>query len=185
MTKETPATVTPEHANDAIDDNARKFILESLPEEFLDAMGASAFDLTSDWIQLGVEEIKLARKKFDDGRVETLKITKVTDENGNRTSIKLPIDDEKEYDKGLKSSLRRVVKRRYGFKYTQNGHEYDVKYDVFEGGLLHMIEVEGTQEERDGFDYMDFMVPLFEVTKDPRYTGSEVVSVLHDLRGRG
>lgn len=62
-------TASPEN-RDVLDDNARKFVVESLPAEFLAGHKATSYTLATNWLETNEStEKKLARKDFGDGNV--------------------------------------------------------------------------------------------------------------------
>lgn len=176
MSTELP-TYRPEK-NEILDDNARKFIVETITPEFLETNNASAYTMTTDWLETGEDnEKKLAYKKFDTGDTQILLIEKTT-KDGDRTSEKQKITEE-EYTQLLESSLLRLAKRRYEFTYTQNGTSFSVKYDEFAESDLCILEVDATSEEkRNSFRPGDFPVELKEVTGDIHYYGYRVARML-------
>jgi len=138
------------------DDNARKFLVKPLDTQFLNEHTPSSFTLTVDWLETSEDnETKVAYKKFDNGDVQILLISKVT-KDGNRTAEKEKISEEK-YKELVSSSILHLAKKRYEFTYTQNNIPLSVKYDVFENGKLCMLEVDAQNEqERDSFNPADF-----------------------------
>lgn len=164
-----------------LEDNARKFITKALSQEFLDASGTSAFTLTIDWLETGEDnEVKVAHKKFDNGDVQILLIAKTT-KDGNRVSEKEKIDEGR-YKELKASSIQHLEKKRYEFKYEQNGIPFSVKYDEFVDGRLNMLEVDAASEEqRQSFSPDDFPANLEEVTGDTRYYGYRVAEVVNQL----
>jgi hypothetical protein len=121
-----------------LEDNARKFTTEALDSEFLEDNNASSFTLTVDWLETGEDtEVKVAHKKFNDGKVQILLIAKTT-KNGNRISEKEKISEER-YQQLKVSSILHLEKKRYEFEYEQNGTPFSVKYDEFADGKLNML----------------------------------------------
>ena len=163
---------------EALDDNARKFTLVGLDAAFLDQNDASSFVLTTDWLETDKDsEKKLARKKFPDGSVQMLLISKVT-KDGKRTSVKEKISDEK-YNELKSSSILQVEKMRYEFNYSQDGTEYEMKYDEFANSELRILEVDASSEQsRDSFNPASFPAELQEVTGDIRYYGYRVAEII-------
>jgi hypothetical protein len=164
-----------------LEDNARKFTTEALDLEFLEDNNASSFTLTVDWLETGEDtEVKVAHKKFDDGKVQILLIAKTT-QDGNRISEKEEISEER-YQQLKTSSALHLEKKRYEFEYAQNGTRFSVKYDEFADGKLNMLEVDASSEkQRESFSPTDFPAELEEVTGDMRYYGyrvAEVISVI-------
>jgi hypothetical protein len=168
---------TPEK-KEVLDDNARKFITEGLTSDLLKENGATSFILTTDWLETGEgNEKKLAYKEFENGDIQILLIEKVT-KDGNRTSVKEKITNEK-YNELVGSSILRIQKKRYEFSYSQNDIQFDVKYDEFTDSPLRVVEVDALNEgERDSFDPARFPSELAEVTGDIRYYGYRVGAVL-------
>lgn len=165
---------------ETLDDNARKFITEPLDQEFLEKHGATSFTLTVDWLETGKDnETKVAYKKFDNGDVQILLITKIT-VDGNRTSEKEKITKER-YDELLTRSKLHLEKKRYEFEYSQNNTTFSIKYDRFADDKLAMLEVDAPSEaERDSFDTTDFPGELAEVTGDVRYHGFRVAETIQN-----
>jgi hypothetical protein len=91
-------------SKEILDDNARKFIVDPINHAFLEENGASLFTLTVDWLETGEDnEKKLAYKKFDNGDIQILLISKIT-KDGNRTAVKEKIAEE-EYEELASSSI--------------------------------------------------------------------------------
>ena len=168
---------TPEK-KEILDDNARKFITETIDPQFLDEHHASSFTLTTDWLETGEDnEKKLAYKEFDSGEIQILLIAKVT-KDGSRTSEKEKITAA-EYAELLSSSILRLEKKRYEFTYPQNGIPFSIKYDEFTDSALRILEVDaGSDEERSAFHPSGFPSGLVEVTGDINYYGYRVASAL-------
>ncbi len=160
------------------EDNARKFTVGSIDQAYLDAQNPTSFTLIVDWLETGEDnEKKLAYKKFDNGEVQILLISKIT-VGGNRTSEKKKIT-ESEYRQMLGLSILRIEKKRYEFMLKQNDTEYTIKYDVFSTGPLRLIEVDAkTDEERKKFDPVGFPFRLNEVTGNMKYYGYRIQSLL-------
>jgi len=161
-----------------LEDNARKFISKPLNSEFLEKNGATSFILTVDWLETGEDsETKVAYKKFDNGDVQILLITKAT-KNGSRTSEKENIAQER-YQQLVASSTLHLEKKRYEFEYHQNNTRFSVKYDEFANGTLNIVEVDASSEEkRNTFTPGDFPVKLKEVTGDARYYGYRIAEMM-------
>lgn len=174
---ESPPTNTPERS-ELLDDNARKFVVESIDREFLEKNGVISFDLIVDWLETGEDnEKKIVYKKFDNGDIQILLIAKVT-KDGNRTSIKEKITEEK-YKELLSSSTLHLEKKRHEFEYTQNNISFSIKFDEFAGGGLYILEVDApSEEERNAFSPIDFPTKLTEVTGDIRYYGYRVADII-------
>lgn len=168
---------TPERS-EVLGDNARKFVVDTLDPKFLDENNASSFNLIVDWLEKGEDnEKKIAYKQFDNGDTQILLIAKVTID-GDRTSSKGEITEEK-YKELLGSSILHVEKRRHEFDYTQNNISFSTNFDEFAGGKLYMLEVDAsTKEERNSFDPNDFPAKLTEVTGDIRYYGYRVADII-------
>lgn len=160
-----------------LDDNARKFIVEAIKPKFLKDNGASSFTLTVDWLETGEDnEKKVAYKKFGNGDVQILLITKIT-KSGRRTSEKEKITEET-YKEFLGSSILHLKKKRYEFEYTQNNIPFSVKYDEFANSKLCMLEVDASSEEgRNSFNLSEFPSELTEVTGNISYYGYRVAAV--------
>jgi len=173
---ELPST-NPEN-REVLDDNARKFTLETLAPAFLAENQAKSFVLTTDWLKTDDDsEEKLARKEFKNGDVQRLRIMKTT-KNGKRTSVKEKITEE-EYQELIADSVLRVEKVRHEFT-SQDG--FSMKYDEFLGSDLRILEVDATNEnDRDSFSPIDFPTPLTEVTGNMDYQGYRVAGVLASL----
>lgn len=161
-----------------LEDNARKFIVESLDERVLEGEDVKAYSLTTDWLEMNeASETKLAYKTYSNGDVQMLRIAKVTGPNG-RTSQKDTID-ETEYNSLLARSVCRVEKKRHEWVYVQNGTKFDVTYDVFSRSPLRILEVDAaTDSERAAFDPLEFPATLTEVTGDIRYYGYRIADAL-------
>jgi hypothetical protein len=161
-----------------LEDNARKFTLGSIDSQFLKDHNATSFELIVDWLETGEDnEKKLAYKKFDNGSIQILLISKIT-KDGNRTSEKNKISED-EYKRLLGSSKLHLEKRRYEFSYNQDTIAFNLKYDEFEDGKLNMLEVDAvTEEERSSFDPKQFPSTLSEVTGNLNYYGYRVAETL-------
>ncbi len=161
-----------------IDDNARKFIVTNSERDFLKENDVRSYDLITDWLGLNEDnEKKLAYKKFDNGEVQILLISKVT-KAGNRTSTKEKIDEE-QYDELIKSSILHVEKRRHEFEYAQNDIVFSIKFDEFAQSDLLILEADAdTEKDRSSFDAAKFSIGLTEVTGDVRYYGYRVAGAL-------
>lgn len=161
-----------------LDDNARKFILDGLSAVFLDEYDATSFALTTDWLKTDEDsEEKLVYKQFSNGDVQTLLIRKVTS-NGNRTSVKEKITEEK-YRELKASSKLQVEKNRSEFSYPQGDVMLSMKYDEFIDSKLRVLEVDAAIDtERNLFVTNEFPVRLIEVTGNLSYYGYRVASNL-------
>lgn len=161
-----------------LDDNARKFIVDVIDSKFLEENRAIAFNLITDWLEIGGDdEKKVAYKEFENGDIQTLLIAKVT-KNGDRTSEKEKITKE-QYEELLNSSMLHLEKKRSEFTYVQNGISLSIKYDEFAKSKLRILEVDATnEEERDSFSPGDFPGELIEVTGDMRYYGYRIAAVV-------
>lgn len=162
---------------EVLDDNARKFILKELDSDFLREHDASSFVLIVDWLETGEDnEKKVAYKKFDNGNVQILLISKTT-KDGNRTSEKEKITEER-YNEFVASSILHLEKKRYEFEYPKGDVTFSMKYDEFDGGLC-ILEVDAPSEaERNAFNTGDFSSELEEVTGDARYYGYKVAEMV-------
>lgn len=176
MSVEIP-TNTPEK-KEILDDNARKFTLDTLDDTFLNEHNASSFVLTVDWLETEeATEKKVAYKQFSTGDVQILLIAKAT-EDGNRTTTKEKISEE-EYVALAAASVLHLEKKRYEFEHTQNDTVFSMKYDEFTGSNLRILEVDAVDEAtRDAFDPQNFPSGLHEVTGDVKYYGYRVATVL-------
>ena len=165
-----------EASKELLDDNARKFIVTSLDRTLL--VGGVHYLLVTDWLEMGEKnERKLALKKYPNGEIQILNISKQTID-GNRKSEKNPID-ETEYEALLGHSVRRVEKVRHEVGFVQDGVQFDLKYDEFVDSKLRVLEVDAkTDEERGAFRPGDFPAVLSEVTGDVRYYGYRVGDML-------
>lgn len=161
-----------------LDDNARKFIVESLDDALL-ASEDTHYLLVTDWLEMGSDnEKKLAYKKYSNGEVQILRISKVTTEEG-RTSQKEKINEE-QYEALLTHSIRHVEKIRHELNFTQGDVHFELKYDEFEDSDLRILEVDAkSDEERAIFSFEEFPGILSEVTGDIRYYGYRVGDVLN------
>lgn len=175
-----PSTQTPqqERQKEVLDDNARKFVVGGIDPEFLKENGATAFTLTVDWLEIDKDsETKVAHKKFDNGDIQILLISKITT-GGNRTSEKEAITERK-YKELLGSSILHLEKKRYEFEYIQNRISFSVKYDEFANSKLCIVEVDApTEEERNAFNPNDFPSALSEVTGEVDYYGYKVANMV-------
>lgn len=182
MTTEIPVS-KPERERKAVNDNARKFKVSSIDTRFLEEKGAKSFELTVDWLDTEKDsETKLVRKDRGNGIIEILFITKVTDENGKRKTVREEISAEKykELLCSTDSSNPHLKKRRYEFDYIQNDTAFSLKYDEFADSELRILEVDASSEEdRDSFVTEDFPVQLTEVTDDRQYEGYRVAKLIH------
>src|SRR5690349_5015660 len=98
-----------------MEDNARKFIVEKIDNDFLNDNNAVSFVLSVDWLKTDENsEKKLAHKRFENGDIQILLISKVTEGN-NRSTDKKKITQE-EYEGLLKSSVLHLEKKRSEFK---------------------------------------------------------------------
>ena len=169
---------SPEQQKEVLDDNARKFVLDSLAPTFIEEGNEVVFLMTTDWLETGQDtEKKLAYKKFRNGDVQILLIAKVT-KDGHRTSEKTKIN-EAQYNDLLKQSICRVQKIRHEFQHTQNGVVFDVKYDEFIDSPLRVLEVDaGSEKEREAFNPTDFQAGVSEVTGQSEYYGYRVASII-------
>jgi len=161
-----------------LDDNARKFVAQAIDHTFFEENKPSSFTLTIDWLETDEDsEKKIAYKKFDNGDIQILLISKLT-EDSKRTSIKEKITNET-YKVLLDSSALHLEKKRHEFEYVQNNISFSMKFDEFADGRLHILEVDAsTEEERNAFNPNDFPAKLAEVTGDIRYYGYRIVDML-------
>jgi len=174
---------TPEHESkkEILDDNARKFITEAIEPTFLEEHDAISFKMVVDWLETGEDnEKKIVYKKFDDGTVQILLISKVT-EDGNRTSEKEKIPEEK-YNELLVASKLHLEKRRTEFEFIQNDVPFSLKYDEFGDEKLRILEIDASDNEnRDSFDFNNFPTKLFEITGDIRFYGYRMTGIVESL----
>lgn len=164
--------------NKILDDNARKFAVDTVDPNFLEEHGASSFTLIVDWLETGEDnEKKVAYKEFDNGDIQILLISKLT-KDGKRTSQKEKISEET-YKELLNSSVLHLEKKRHECEYLQNNISFSIKYDEFAGDRLHVLEVDAASEdERNSFNPTDFPAQLTEVTGDIRYYGYRVADII-------
>ena len=176
MSPEIPANRL--ETKEIIDDNARKFTVTSTARDLFKENDGTSYDLITDWLELGKDsEIKLAYKKFDNGEVQILLISKVTNA-GNRTSTKEKINEE-QYNKLLEASILHVEKKRHEFEYAQSGITFSMKFDKFLNSNLLVLEVDAdTEDDRNSFDAVNFPVELTEVTGDIQYYGYRIADVI-------
>ena len=161
-----------------LDDNARKFIIRPLDNEFLDAQRGTNYMLVTDWLETNEEdETKVVQKQYTDGTEQLLLIKKVTTD-GVRTSQKTQLTPE-EYADYLNMPQVHVEKRRHEFTTMQNDIKFAIKYDEFVDSALRVIEVEGaTNDEQALFNPTEFPGQPIEVTGDSRYYGYRVTDML-------
>ncbi len=164
---------------EVVEDNARKFVLETISPEFLAESKAIGYVLITDWIATAEDtEEKLVYKKLDSGEVQYFSIAKIT-RDGSRTTDKKKISEE-EYKSRLPSSILRLEKKRYDFSLIQDGISFACKYDEFPQGKLRMLEVDAANEpERKQFNPDVFPFKLQEVSGDMRYYGYRVAGVVN------
>lgn len=162
--------------NGLVDDNDRKFTLETIDPEFLVKHSTKSYLLTTDWLETHeANETKVVCKKFDDGRVQMLLIAKNT-VNGHRTAEKKEISVD-EYNEYLKLAKIHVEKVRYEFSIDQDGTRFDAKYDEFIDSSLRVLEVGPDTSGKDElFKPEDFQYTLEEVSDDATYTGFRVAT---------
>lgn len=174
---ELESATQPEKLKEAVEDNARKFLVGPIGPELLE--GESSFLLATDWLVTGEDsETKVARKTYKDGTVKMFLISKTTKE-GRRETVRQEITDENKYLELLEKSKSHLEKMRYEFDYEQNGTVFDVKYDVFSNSDLRILEIDAdSEEERNSFELGDFPSELSEVTGDMQYYGYRVASIV-------
>lgn len=169
----------PKNPKEQLDDNARKFVITRLDADFLESCEASSYDLVTDWLETVEEsEKKVVCKRYDNGDVQRLRITKVT-KDGNRTSEKEAITEE-EYEALRASASVHVEKRRHEFAYRQDGVSFVMKYDEFLDSDLCVLEVDAeTEELREAFVPEPGLFGVVqEVTGDVRYYGYRVAGMI-------
>ena len=169
-----------EKSQEILDDNDRKFISGPLGNTSLRDYGAVSYAMRTDWLEIeGDREKKLVYKQFADGSVQLLSIEKVTKENGDRDSIKTPIEEEAQYQDKIQTSIKSSHKIRAEFSYQQQKIEFKVKYDEFADSELRILEVDAADEAtRQLFDPALFPTTLEEVTGDTRYYGHRVTDMV-------
>lgn len=174
---EIAARSTPEK-KEILDDNARKFVVESIDTGFLSKNSPFSYLLAVDWLAVGEDtEEKIAYKKFDSGDIQILLISKVTI-NGSRTSEKKTIT-QTEYEKLLSGSILHLEKKRSEFDYLQKDVQYSLKFDEFAAGKLCILEIDAdSAEKRSRFDPSDFPATMTEVTGDMQYYGYRMAEVI-------
>lgn len=162
-----------------LDDNARKFVVGAIDRTFLKDHDASSFTLIADWLETDEDsEKKLVYKEFDNGDIQILLISKLTTDDGKRTSVKEKITKEA-YEEILNLSVLHLEKKRHEFEYAQNNISFSMKFDAFSKGELYMLEVDApSEEERNAFKPSDFPFKLTEVTGDMNYYGYRVADIL-------
>lgn len=166
-------------------DDARKFIIGAVNPAFLERHQITVRDLVVDWTEVGGNsETKIVRKTDDRGNVSIWRTTKVK-VDGSRSKKEIAVDPS-EYSESVTGSLYHLEKRRYEWRYEQNGTEYLLKYDVFENGLFYLLEVDAdTPELRAQFDTTLFMqqeqCELTEVSGSEAYEGYHIVETLAGL----
>lgn len=168
---------SPEHPPTA-DDNARKFIVAPLDDDFLLDHDAVSFDLIVDWLETNEDrEQKLAHKTYNDGSIEIRHITKIVDEAGKRSSTK-PLISSDTYKALLTATSVHLEKKRYEFSYTQAGVVFKCNYDEFADSDLRILEVDAQDEQtRQNFDPSQFPATLKEVTDDIQYHGYRITQL--------
>lgn len=182
MTSEIPKN-NPE-IKGALQDNARKFVVEYTDDmesfrQFLDT--ATMEHLVVDWTETGDSEEEKVVKKFAPGKEpKLLRIKKVKTEGADRDADKKAITDT-EYEQEVKKSVAHLEKDRYEFMMRRDGIDFSVKYDVFSGGELFMVEVDAKDDQqRAAFKPEEFLpFKLIEVTGNDLYYGWQVTKVLN------
>lgn len=161
---------------ETVADNARKFIVDNLELSSIVGDDAVSFRLITDWLVTDEDsEEKVVRKEFSEGGVQTLRITKTT-EDGKRSALREEISLD-EYERLIGLSLIRVEKMRHEFILRQYEGVFDIKYDEFAGSNnLRILEVDAVSEEmRDAFDITTFPADsIAEVANDRGYEGYRV-----------
>lgn len=165
-------------------DNDRKFVVEAINSEFLAAHDANSYYMVTDWSETNEhDETKLVKKLYDDGKEEFFHIAKVGVEQ-DRESKKTPLSEVKynEYLERQDSSKPHVEKRRYEFKFIQNGIQFIAKYDEFADSTLRVLEIDTkskSDEDRKKFDPSIFDFALVEVTGIKQFYGHRIASLIH------
>ncbi|MBI3889374.1 hypothetical protein HY312_02255 [Candidatus Saccharibacteria bacterium] len=163
---------------EVVDDNDRKFTLETIDPQFLAENKTKSYTLITDWLETNdADETKIVRKIFHEGKdeekVQTLLIAKIT-VGGNRTAEKKEISDD-EYNEYLKQTKIHIEKTRYEFDIDQDGARFNAKYDEFSDSNLRVLEVgPDTLGENKQFKPEDFKYSLHEVSDDISFTGFRV-----------
>ncbi len=167
----------PERPKEILDDNARKFTLAEIDANLFDTPDSNSYLMITDWLETNEsEETKVVYKRFDNGEALILLITKVT-KDGDRTSEKTKITDQKYSELVIKSKIH-SEKVRTEFTYHQHGIDFSMKFDQFTDNALHILEVDASSdEERAVFDYRAFPSRLSEVTGNLQYYGFRVAGL--------
>lgn len=164
-----------ERLSEGIDDNARKFVTGQLDSAMLAMGDVVAYDMTTDWLETDeAHETKAVCKKYDNGDVQYLLITKMT-ADGKRTSVKERVAEE-QYGNLRAQTKRCVEKRRHEFEYAQGDIIFEMKYDVFMDSNLCVLEVDASTDEQRA-DFVPFG-GVEEVTGDLGYYGYRVADKL-------
>jgi hypothetical protein len=169
--------IGPERPKEVLDDNARKFTLAEIDETLLNNSDSNSYLMITDWLETNEsEETKVVYKRYDNGEVLILLITKVT-KDGGRTSEKTKIT-EKEYSELVIKSKVHSEKVRTEFTYPQHGIDFSIKFDQFTDNALRILEVDASSDkERAAFDYHTFPAKLSEVTGNLQYYGFRVAGL--------
>ena len=183
MSAETPTT-NPEK-REGISDNDRKFVVEAIDLEFLAVHGTESYYMITDWLETNEhDEAKIVRKLYGGNKEQLLHIAKVGVEQ-DRKSKRTPLTKSKydEYQEQLDPTKPHVEKRRYEFKFTQNGISFTAKYDEFADSALRVLEIDAvskTEEDRKAFDPKLFDFALVEVTGIKQFYGHRIAGLVHD-----
>jgi hypothetical protein len=161
-----------------LEDDARKFIVSTIDQDFLKEHTSISFQLIVDWIETDEDsEKKLVHKDFENGEIQTFLVSKVT-HNGKRNTEKKKIGQE-EYESLLSTTMLHIEKRRFEFNIVQGDITFSLKYDEFKNGGLCILEVDaGGEGERNLFDVTKFPYQLQEVTEDIRYSGYRIAQII-------
>jgi hypothetical protein len=176
MPEETP--LQPQRNKEVLEDNARKFVVESIDSEFLRKNNAKAYSLVVDWLETDeMQEKKVVLKRSEQGKTQYILVSKASHE-GNRVTEKKKITED-EYTSLCALSIVHLEKKRYEFEIAQNGIQFALKYDEFSGGVPNMLEVDAdNQEERGKFNPSSFVYLLNEVTGEMQYYGYRVAAAI-------
>lgn len=168
---------TTNHEKLTVDDNARKFVVAPIDEDFLRDNGIISYLLVTNWLETNPDtEKKVVRKEYPDGTVELLLISKVT-KNGLRTAKKNRISEE-EYTNFVKDSVVSDTKTRSEFPLSQDGKVYSLKYDSYGDIRSPMLEVDAeTEQDRNAFNPQSFPYHLTEVTGNTQHYGYHIAEV--------
>jgi hypothetical protein len=168
----------PEQKKQKLEDNARKFTLNSLEYSFLQAWDATSYSMTTDWLETNEDtEKKVVLKEYPSGVIKTILISKAM-VDGDRTSEKEDISRE-QYAELAETAELHLQKTRYEFDYVQHGITFHIKYDEFAHSDLRVLEVDAdTEDQRTSFDVTAFPAGLTETTGNLDYYGYRIASIV-------